>query len=178
MSLTELTSLIGTAISAGTLVGLIIALNQIRINRKQLSLSTISYCLEKFGKLDFHWDTSESTVKAYIDLVSEEVFFFQYKYLPTEIAYEWLDGMLDYIPLFDGERNLLNGEECLLHLAKNHAALLRNYPRVIHTFTIHHFVDISQIYNHSNEGIKIKQQARENLIKSMYINLYRKLYII
>ena len=171
MSITDVTSIIGAIVGVATLIGVFMALHQININKKQLSLSTISYCLEKFGKLDLRHDTNESIVKDYVDLVSEELFFFQYKYLPTEIAYEWLDGMLDYVPLLDKEDNVLNGDVCLLQLATRHKELLRNYPRVRHTFTVGHSIDISNIYEERKEQLLIRQQARRNLIASMYINL-------
>lgn len=171
MDIVEVTSLISSGVGIATLIGVFMAVDQIRINRKQLSLSTISYCLEKFGKLNIYHDTDVATVKAYVDLVSEELFFFQYKYLPKEIAYEWIDGMLDYMPLFDSEGKLLNGDVCLLELAKSHPDLLRNYPRIKHTFTINHHFDVSLIYNHTNESRKLRMEARENLIKTMYIKL-------
>jgi hypothetical protein len=41
----------------------------------------------------------QGVVRQYLDLCNEELFYFQNRYLPTEVEVEWLDGMLEFIPL-------------------------------------------------------------------------------
>jgi len=39
--------------------------------------------------------------KRYVDLCNEQVFYFRSGYLPREVMEEWLESMVDYLPLFD-----------------------------------------------------------------------------
>lgn len=54
-------------------------------------------------------------MKNYIDLVNEELFYIQRGYLPTDIAKEWIDGTIDYIPITNktGPRITLNENICI-----------------------------------------------------------------
>ena len=54
----------------------------------------------------------QEAIKQYIDLCNEELFYFKHGYLPEEIVNEWLDGMIYYLPHFDGEKNVNNDECC------------------------------------------------------------------
>jgi hypothetical protein len=78
-------------------VGVLLAITQININRKQLHLATLNRCIDVFRNMSGmrSLQSSATDVHNYIDFVNEELFYIQHKYLPKVVALEWLDGMLD-----------------------------------------------------------------------------------
>jgi hypothetical protein len=156
-----------------TAFGIWVAMVQLLINQKQLHLDTIKRCIDEFRNLTSPTNINYSDADAtrYIDLVNEELFYFQHNYIPRVVAYEWIDGMLDYIPLFDKTGNILNKGYCVPRLALKPEIFFKDYPRIKHTFTILDDYDFETIYAQTLEKKDLRLIARKNLVESIYHNL-------
>ena len=154
-------------------LGVIVAITQININRKQLHFDTIARCIEEFRKLDnlLGNAANEPQLLKYIDLVNEELFYFQHNYLPKVIALEWIDGMLDYLTLLDTNSDVLNKGNCIPLLQIKHDFYLRDYPRIVHSFTIRQDHDLSIIYSNKPEDRNWRIQNRKAIIEEIYNNV-------
>jgi hypothetical protein len=155
-------------------LGVVVAITQININRKQLHFVIIARCIEEFRKLGNlkNDSVSENTIRKYLDLVNEELFYFQHDYLPKELALEWLDGMIDYISITDQEGNLLNTENCIPGLAHNDA-YLESFPRLKETFIVRQKFSSEIIY--SNDPLKrdLRILNRKQVAEELYNNVIR-----
>ena len=72
----------------------------------------------------------------YIDLVNEELFYFQNGFLPRVVAEEWLDGMIDMIPIYDPYGNVLNLGYCIPIIHQRKLLDQYRFRRVRRAFTI------------------------------------------
>lgn len=79
-----------------------------RINRNQLNFAVIANCTDRFQRIMARMKANDEAekskaIKQYVDLCNEEMFYFKNGFLPPEIADEWLDGMIYYLPhIVDG----------------------------------------------------------------------------
>jgi hypothetical protein len=172
MSLFEIISLI---LSGGTIVAIGFAIWQIRINRKQLYVSTITKCINDyraFGRLKQD-ERDFSTVSKYVDLVNEELFYIQFNYIPKEVAKEWIDGMLDFMPLINGKDEIVNKKYCLTYLVDTHVQIYSMNPRVANAFTIRGEYNIPLINSMDLTDRKNRIQHRNLLINEVYGNIKR-----
>lgn len=155
-----------------TAIGVLIAVTAYGVSRKSLYLSTIEKCIEGFRKLkNLQKEPSRDEVEEYIDLVNEELFYFQHGYLPIEIADEWIDGMIDFLPMFDSKGNVLNPNNCIQDLAENHDSYFQNYPRVVTAFTIKGSYDFKLIYSSDVKSATKRKSQRRKLIIEILKNL-------
>ncbi|MBS1640668.1 MAG: hypothetical protein JSR12_11495 [Bacteroidetes bacterium] len=157
-----------------TAISLIYGAVQITINRKQLFSNTISRCLNEFQKINISVDCIDTlTIKKYIDLVGEELFYFQNHYIPKNVAKEWLDGMLDFLPITDSKEVVLNKDHCIIYLGENRSQLLKNYPRIKSAFTLSNEYDIELMYDDSLKSADLRLQIRKNIVEEIYENVRR-----
>jgi len=63
-------------------------------------------------------------------------FFFKQKYIPEEVAKEWLDGMLYFLPLFHENGDVISKGPYFELLGNE---LFKNYPRLRNTFRVSWF---------------------------------------
>jgi hypothetical protein len=135
------------------------------LNKKQLSFSVIISCTERFQAIMATLKSSAgegrlSAIKQYVDLCNEELFYFKNKYLPDEVVDEWLDGMVYYLPHFNGNEDVNQNPDCLKEISKEN--LLADYPRVKDAFTV-------------NAVYKVESKSeRRRLIERIKKNLKRK----
>lgn len=131
-----------TVFSGFTTLGVIIVVVQYLLTKKQLHQATIARCIDAFrdfGNVDS--ETSESgALKKYIDLVNEELFYIQHQYIPKDIAIEWIDGMLDMIPLYSVNGDLLKLKFTNQNFIKQKDYYFVNFPRIKNTFIIENAV--------------------------------------
>jgi len=157
-----------------TAIAIIFAAIQIKINRKQLNISVIEKCFKDFrelGKLDLN-AAHPSKIKAYIEIVNEELFYMQRGYLPEDICLEWLDGIIEYLPLYDKYSNTaLNPQNCFSAILENPDEYLRNYSRVLHVLTIDNTFDFAAIYSLDKSELVNRIKERKKLIKHLKSNL-------
>ncbi len=172
LSLFEILSL---SISLVTTLALILAVRQIRINRQQLYLSTIAKCIEDFRKLgDIDKDTTDRKLLwKYIDLVSEELFYFQYDYIPQNVSIEWIDGMFDYLPVTDLNGAVLNSNNCIKILSREIDTFFISFPRIRNSFEIKGIYNFSIIYSEDKDKIKDRIIERIKLAKEILSNVKR-----
>ena len=71
-----------------------------------------------------------SIITRYIDLTNEELFYFQHHYIPKEISKEWIDGMIDFIPITNKSGNILNKDHVINYFTEHRIELLKNFPRI------------------------------------------------
>jgi len=122
-----------------TLIGVIVvifAFYSFTIERKHLNLNTITRCIDLFRREYLNLDPENiELVKSYFDFVNEELFYFENNYLPKSIADEWIDGMIDFVPLFNKNGEVINnGHGDYYHIAIENK-LLATYPRIKQAFT-------------------------------------------
>lgn len=99
------------AVKLVTIVSLPAIIITIYIARKQLFLSTISKCIDEFRKVVYDKTTcDEERTKKYIELCNEQLLYIRNNYIPFDIAVEWIDGMIDYLPVINKDREILNLE--------------------------------------------------------------------
>jgi hypothetical protein len=170
ISLFELLSL---AVSITTSFAVFLAVRQIKINRQQLYLATITKCIEHFRSFDkLNIDTTDEKVLwNYIDLVSEELFYFQYDYIPTDVSIEWIDGMIDYLPITDKSGSVLNRGNCIHYLADHGEEFLISFPRIRTSFEISEQYDFTLIYSKEKGNIKSRVVERNRLAKEILKNV-------
>ncbi len=92
-------------------VALFIAAGTYLIHRKQLNFNLIMNCNQRFQDIMVDLENANPkeedkpkvlrAKKRYVDLCNEQVFYFRNGYLPREVMEEWLESMVDYLPLFD-----------------------------------------------------------------------------
>ncbi len=109
-----------------------------RLNRSQFNFAVMTSCVDRFqriiAQLKYGNDQErEQALRQYIDLCNEELFYFQNRYLPDEVIDEWLEGMIGYLPCFDGKGENLN-PGCLPGIIEQD--LLADYPRIRKAFTV------------------------------------------
>jgi hypothetical protein len=87
-------------------LGIIVAAGSYLIHRNQLSFAVVANCNERFQDLliDLEGEDTrkrEPAKRRYVDLCNEQLFYFSRGHLPREVFEEWLESMVDYLPLFD-----------------------------------------------------------------------------
>ena len=155
-----------------TALGVLIAVTAYSISRKSLYLTTIEKCIEGFRNLaNLNNKPSRAEIGKYIDLVNEELFYFQHGYLPIEIADEWIDGMIDFLPIFDKNQNVLNPNNCIQDLAEKHDRYFQNYLRVRTAFIIKGNYDFKLSYSSDTKSASKRKSQRRKLIIEILKNL-------
>lgn len=116
------------------------------LSRKQFQFNVMIKCIERFQTLlpsleslpapesleDQDIANRNRIIRQYIDLCEEELFYFMKGYLPGDLKYEWIEGMLTYLPFYNEKGELMNKSN-RLQLAKD-SPLLRGYPRLRQAF--------------------------------------------
>jgi hypothetical protein len=153
-------------------LGVLIAITQISINRKQLHFATIERCITEFRRFESNKVPIDKTdLIRYIDLINEELFYFQHNYLPKTIAYEWIDGMLDFVPIIDNRGNILNPQNCIPELAAKRNHFLRNYPRLKDSFIVIQTVRFDNAYNEEESKQDLRISSRKAIVEEIYKNV-------
>ena len=156
-------------------VGVLFAITQININRKQLHLATLNRCIDEFRKMPNvkSQHASEKDVLSYVDFVNEELFYIQHKYLPEIVAFEWLDGMIDYFPITNKRNEILNVGNCVSQLEIKRDFFLKDYPRLKKTFSVKNDYDFVVVYNKDPERQSLRILTRKKIVQEIYKNVRR-----
>lgn len=167
--------MINTILSAITAFAIVFAAIQIIINRKQLYLSTISKCIDDYRNLgELQQDTSDAKViNRYIDLTNEELFYFQHNYMPKVVSKEWIEGMIDFMPLTDKEGNIVNENYAIKYISENRNKILQNYPRVRSAFEINGKYNIDAVYSSDENKRAERVRERKKLVNEILKNVKR-----
>jgi hypothetical protein len=137
------------------------------INRKQLYLATIIKCVDDFRGLENFSDLK--TISKYLELTNVELFYFKQGYLPKDVAIEWLDGMIEYIPIRNQKNEVLNHKSNTVFKVEGFETLLQKYPRIQNAFRVSGKYDFSVIYN-VDESVDKRMKERRRLIEEIIAN--------
>ena len=141
------------------------------VNKKQLYGTTMSRCIDIYreqfipSKLAGH----EHLASDYIDFVNEELFYFEKKFIPKDIMIEWMDGMLNHVPIFK-EGKIMNGTYCFYKITEDD---LSDYPRVRKAFNIKKKYDFDTIYSTDYTQREKRRKERDQLIKEIVANVQK-----
>ncbi len=164
----EVLSFIATIIGG---VAILFAVRDYSVSRKQLHLSVLQSCINRYRD---HFstlgpDSSCQQVIDYLDLINEELFYFEHKYLPLPVAHEWLDGMIEFLPLFDSKGQILNAHHCLPVIVQEGLMEQYRFRRIKRIFTLTIQFEENKIYGSSTAHID--QQERNRVIRHMLYNI-------
>jgi len=130
-----------------TLIVVIVGLMGLKFSRNQIYFNTMTKCIEEYRKivreqqrLPYKHDVNKECEKYvlvldHLGLVNEELFYMQKDYLHKDISAEWINNMLDYIPVthegkFINESVIRNSKE--LHSLSNEQ--FQKYLSAVKTF--------------------------------------------
>lgn len=101
-------------------------------SKKTIHFATMQKCISDFRSIEFEKNAGNEMERArkYFELVNEELFYIENNYLPRVVAVEWIDGMLEYLPL-----RLTNNQYRLSQKFRNLTSneidsLLTDHPRI------------------------------------------------
>ena len=145
---------------------ILIAASSYFMNRKQHYFNVINNCVNKFQNnfAGLEKFDKKETIK-YLDLVSEELFYMKETYIPFAISVEWIDGMLDYLPLIIDNKQIFPYSKTPIekNLPEN---LFNLYPRIRKVFSIT-----------SNNIEILKENSKIDLTAKQHIKLRKKIVI-
>lgn len=157
------------------IITLIITIYHLGLNRKKLNFDVIDSCISRFHEIMADINEAERKMKnsktknnpeledalqLYVELVNEELFYIAYDYIPTEVAREWIDGMVSFLPVLDKDDEIINKKHIfypdqLLDIVKLH-------PRVFTCFR--YDGDIEAVYS---KTIPVRVKARKRIVKQI-----------
>ena len=93
--------------------------------------------------------------------------------MPKEVAEEWIDGMIDYLPFFSKSELVVSRKFNEFHISENVKSRLYSYPRILKFINVKEEIDFEKIFLPlSNEDlIEIRSSERKKLIKLLKRNL-------
>ena len=168
--LLEVLSFVATIIGG---IAILFAVRSYSISRKQLNFAALESCIKRYRDhfLDLNHESPESKVIRYVDLVNEELFYFQHRYLPFDVAEEWIDGMIEHLPIYDKSGIVLNPGYFIPVIDAQKILDQYRFRRVKKTFTISANIKVDAVYGDGRFPIQIKE--REKLVKAIVKNLKR-----
>lgn len=153
-------------ISFGGLVFIIAAITY-ALNKKQHYFAVTNNCINKFQD-NFITDKNLSTIKClkYLDLVSEQLFYIENKYVPPIISVEWIDGILDFLPIIIKNNNQYFTNPNNKFGRELTSSELNLFPRISRTFSVktnNYCLDLTL-----SENVDL----RKELILTMVMNIH------
>lgn len=148
------------------------------ISKKQIHFSAMEKCIYDFRTLLKEFKESKpenlnSHIEQYIDLINEEFFYFENNYLPKEVAIEWIDGMIDFLPFYNFKNEFIKSKKWETLEEKNTIELIKNYPRVSRAIKIKNIINFDNvmIYDNTIENKALQKRERDKLIFEIISNL-------
>ena len=154
-------------------ITVIVAIYHLGLNRKKLNFDVIESCISRFkeilenlleGQKSGDIEKINTSLHLYVHLVNEELFYMANEYIPEEVSKEWIDGMIEMIPLLNSEGNIVN--EKYISYPGQLLEIIKNNPRVYYTF--HYDGDVDLLYS-TNMLEKVK--ARKRIVNQVLKNL-------
>ncbi|MFT3796515.1 hypothetical protein [Flavobacterium sp.] len=144
-------------------------------SKKQIHFSTMSKCINDFREfLKCYGEADETLAFEYIDLVNEELFYLEKNYLPVDVAIEWIDGMIDWLPFYNANGDFIQSQN--LSFLKNEqyvTIVLNGYPRILKVIQLNKTIDFEKVRLASLtlENRKLQFEERNKLIFEIISNL-------
>lgn len=155
-----------TSIQILGFTAIIFTIKSFTIRKKQHYFTVVNNCINKFQdnfagieKFDRKQELK------YIDLVNEEIFYIINDYLPFIIAVEWIDGIIDILPIFNAESQFFTNPKTPItnQIDKD---TLKLYPRIKNTFRsdrITQEIDLTDIKN-----LELRKQVIEDIFQKIF----------
>ena len=124
MDITELLPYTQLISNIATIIAVIIVVFTFRtyiVNLKKMNFDVVARCVDIYRDkfINLTKDSSdEERIKRYLDLINEELFYYEQNYLPEIVALEWMDGIIDLIPIIQND-NIINKKSCIQLIHKN-----------------------------------------------------------
>lgn len=144
-------------------------------SRKQIHFSTMEKCINDYRNWMQESDKpADDVAHEYLDIVNEELFYFEKKYLPMEVSEEWIDGMIDSLPFFNKNNEFIPSQS--LKELKNEAwtrRMMNFYPRIFKAITIKRDINFDNLHLdiENPENLKLRNLTRKKLIYIIMKNL-------
>ena len=167
----DLLEVLSYIVTSGSLIALYVTYKQ---SNKQIHFSAIEKCVNDFRTLEKFDNNLEKKFAHYIDLVNEELFYIENNYLPKEVAIEWIDGMIDYLPFKTKSGKFIDSFRYNEILNDNNLLqFLKDYPRIAKFINIYDDVnfDLIRLEVDSTSNITKRKQERDKLIFQLLNNL-------
>lgn len=103
-------------------------------SQRQFKVSVMLSCIDRFQKLFpiIRGDEDDKNrIKRYVDLTNEEFFYFQQGYIPKQVIVEWMDSVIDFLPVYRTGQNLPINYNVLQPRAIHDEQMLNDYPRLL-----------------------------------------------
>lgn len=148
-------------------------------SKKQIHFTTIEKCINDYRSLYHKYEEKYNNPKfldQYLDLVNEELFYIENGYLPKEVAEEWIDGMIDYLPFIMKGNFISSLKFVQFDNQLNTEKQLFSFPRILKFITISIDFDFEKIYLplSTRENLEYRNKERMRLIKHLRKNLKKK----
>jgi hypothetical protein len=133
------------------------------LGKKVLNLNVMEHCVHRFTDLLPNLNDpsiNDTILKSYVDLSNEELFYISKKYLTEEVALEWIDGMIDFIPLYNCRNQLINEKAKLINTKWDQA--IKGYPRI-------------QYFSSSNDFFLPGDMESNDRRKELVVRLYERI---
>jgi hypothetical protein len=162
-----------------TILGVVVIVLSIRgygLSQNQFRQGVMTHCLNRyytvmFDKKGEKYSDPDVWLQQLFELINEEMFYFQVKYLPMDVIIEWMDGILDNVIIRKaGSAEIIN-ERALVDIIKN-SVKQSCFPRLTNAFTIKSGVDYSPAFDRENPAYA---ETRKRLIIEILTNLWGKI---
>ena len=146
------------------------------LSKRQIHFSVMEKCIKDFR--DYEKGASElselNRAKHYIELINEEFFYMENKYLPLVVSIEWIDGMIDYLPfVMENDAFIKSNDLKGFDSIEKTNILLKNYPRIRKVIQINSVLKFELIHSEVDDENKrgLRRKERDKLIFFIISNL-------
>ena len=174
VSVKDLIELLSYVVTIVSLIALYIAYKQ---STKQIHFSVMTKCIQDYRNFLKSEELDESRhAMEYIELINEELFYLEKNYLPFEVAVEWIDGMIDYLPFYANGRFQASKNLSALNSEEKTRSILYDYPRIKKIIALNTEINLEIAFLDSfNEGLRLQRQAeRKKIIVHILMTLKKK----
>lgn len=145
-------------------------------SKKQIHFATIEKCIDDYRELYHKYPDKYENPKfldEYLDLVNEELFYMEKDYLPKEVAEEWIDGMIDYLPFITSDGFFASQKFHQLDNKGHTEIFLFSYPRIYNFISVKGYFDFEKIFLplKSKDYVVARKEERNKLVNALQNNL-------
>lgn len=145
---------------------IIFAVLSFKLKKKNNYFLVVNNLVNKFQEKFLGIETFDSNkTKAYVDLVNEEIFYIQYGYVPFPIAVEWVDGIIDILPVFYKGNQIFTNPDSPIN-EKLDQKLLNIYPRINNVFKTREISETLDLTKYEN--IVLRKKVVSDIIGNIF----------
>lgn len=161
LNITQIFANIATVLG---LCGIIFLFIQHNHNRDLRNLQLMHRCIDIFR----NWfQTNQKVDYAYLELLNEELFYFQKGLIPKQVAIEWIEGILDFIVINGNTHEPLNNYSSQVNISQ-----MEDWPKRKMFFArVNYFVNPQLKNNIAVPGIEESNHAENK--RELALALYK-----